>query len=277
MLTPEEIATYKEHGFLPGLQMLSDEEATDMREACIRTCGVEWENPGRRQATNRLKPYLLFDWAADLVRHTVILDHLEILMGPDILVFHTTVWFKEPQSLKAVPWHQDATYFGLSPFEHVTAWVALTPSTEEMGCMQFLPGTHGEGQLLHADKPNPDLMLSRGQTIAKDIDETGAVSLIMQPGEVSFHHTLAIHRSRPNTTDEPRIGIGISYIPTRVRHVGETRLSATLARGTDRYGHFDLEPALGEEKSDAAAAVHADSIGRFHKASEAIPEMGLVH
>ena len=277
MLTPEEIATYKEHGFLPGLQMLSDEEATDMREACTRTCGVEWENPGRRQATNRLKPYLLFDWAADLVRHPVILDHLEILMGPDILVFHTTVWFKEPQSLKAVPWHQDATYFGLSPFEHVTAWVALTPSTEEMGCMQFLPGTHGEGQLLHADKPNPDLMLSRGQTIAKDIDETGAVSLIMQPGEVSFHHTLAIHRSRPNTTDELRIGIGISYIPTRVRHVGETRLSATLVRGTDRYGHFDLEPALGEEKSDAAAAVHADSIGRFHKASESIPEMGLVH
>ena len=277
MLTPEEIATYKEHGFLPGQQMLSDEEATDMRKACIRACGVECENPGRRQATNRLKPYFLFDWAADLVRHPVILDHLEILMGPDILVFHTTVWFKEPQSLKSVPWHQDATYFGLSPFEHVTAWVALTPSTEEMGCMQFLLGTHGEGQLLHADKPNPDLMLSRGQTIAKDIDETGAVSLIMQPGEVSFHHTLAIHRSRPNTTDEPRIGIGISYIPTRVRHVGETRLSATLARGTDRYGHFDLEPALGEEKSDAAAAVHADSIGRFHKASEAIPEMGLVH
>ena len=277
MLTPEEIATYKEHGFLPGLQMLSDEEATDMREACIRTCGVEWENPGRRQANNRLKPNFLFDWATDLVRHPVILDHLEILMGPDILVFHTTVWFKEPQSLNAVPWHQDATYFGLSPFEHVTAWVALTPSTEEMGCMQFLPGTHGEGQLLHADKPNPDLMLSRGQTIAKDIDETGAVSLIMQPGEVSFHHTLAIHRSCPNTTDEPRIGIGISYIPTRVRHVGETRLSATLVRGTDGYGHFDLEPTLSEEKNDAAAAVHADSIGRFHKASEAIPEMGLVH
>jgi len=277
MLTPKEVSTFKVRGFLAGRPILSNKETTELCEACIRTCGVEWENPGRRQATNRLKPYLLFQWAADLVRHPAILDSLETLVGPDILVFHTTVWFKEPHSKKAVPWHQDATYFGLSPFEHVTAWVALTPSTEEMGCVQIVPGSQTQGQLRHADKPNTDLMLSRGQTLAKKVDERDAVNLIMKPGDVSFHHTLAVHRSQPNNTDQPRIGIGISYIPTRVRHVGETRLSATLVRGTDNYGHFDLEPELESSESLTAVEIHADSIGRFHKASESIPEMGLVH
>ena len=277
MLTPEEVSTFRVQGFLPSQPMLPDEETAELCEACIRTCGVEWENPGRRQATNRLKPYLLFRWAADLVRHPAILDRLEALVGPNILVFHTTVWFKEPHSQKAVPWHQDATYFGLSPFEHVTAWVALTPSTEEMGCVQIVPGSQVWGQLRHADKPNPDLMLSRGQTLAKKVDERDAVNLIMKPGDVSFHHTLAVHRSQPNNTDHPRIGIGISYIPTRVRHVGQTRLSATLVRGTDNYGHFDLEPELEGSDSLTAVEIHADSIGRFQKASESIPEMGLVH
>ena len=277
MLTDADISSYRERGFLPGRPILSADETATLRDACIRTCGVEQQNPGRRQASNRVKPYLLFRWAADLVRHPVLLDHLEALIGPNIMIFHTTVWFKEARTEKAVPWHQDATYFGLSPFEHVTAWVALTPSTEEMGCVQILPGSHEQGQLLHADKPDPNLMLSRGQTVAREIDESNAVSLIMQPGDVSFHHTLAMHRSHPNTTDDPRIGIGISYIPAKVRHVGETRLSATLVRGMDSYGHFDPEPTPDGDATEAAVAAHAESIGRFFKASEAIPEMGLVH
>ena len=228
MLTLADVADYHRQGYLPGRQHFTTDEAASLRDACIRTCAVEIKDSPRRQANNRLKPYLLYRWAADLVRHPAILDSIEALIGPDILVFHTTVWFKQPRSAHATPWHQDATYFGLDPFEHVTAWVALTPSTEAMGCVVMLPRTHGRGQLGHADKPDPSLMLSRGQTVATDIDDSEAVNLVMAPGDVSFHHTLAVHRSGPNTTDEPRIGVGISYIPTHVRHVGETRLSATI-------------------------------------------------
>ncbi len=277
MLRKSDIETYRRQGFLPGRPHLSPEETTVLRDACIRTCGVEDKDPARRQASNRVKPYLLFKWAADLVRHPTVLDSVEALIGPDILVFHTTIWFKEPNTEKSVPWHQDATYFGLAPFEHVTAWVALTPSTEEMGCVQILPQSHEQGQLLHADKPDPNLMLSRGQTIAKEVDPSGAVNLTMAPGDVSFHHTLALHRSGPNTSNQPRIGIGFSYIPAHVRHVGETRLSATLVRGVDRYSHFDMEPEPDGDATAAAVAAHRDSLQRFWRASEAIPEMGLIH
>ena len=106
--------------------MLSAAEAERLRDDCLRTC-VEPLVLGDQNASNRVKPYLLFPWAAELVRHAGILDLVEAVIGPDILVFHTTIWLKPPHSENYVPWHQDATYFGLAPFEHITTWVALTP------------------------------------------------------------------------------------------------------------------------------------------------------
>ena len=273
-----DVAAYRRDGFLPGQPLLSPEEAARYRADCERTCGVEAQSAGgRRQASNRLKPYLLFPWAAELVRRPALLDAVEKLIGPDILIFHTTVWLKEPGSGSFVPWHQDATYFGLAPFEHVTAWVALTPSTPDNGCVSILPGSHTDGQLGHRDQRDRRAMLSRGQTLAQDIDDEAGVDLIMRPGDVSFHHTLACHRSGPNRSDDRRIGIGFSYIPTHVRHVGETRLSASLVRGEDAYGHFDPEPRPEAENDPAAIAAHAESLNRFWIASESIPEMADIH
>ena len=268
---------YGRDGFIPGRRMLTDAEAAGYAAACERTCGIEIHQGGRRQASNRLKPYLLYPWAAELVRHPRILDAVEELIGPDILVFHTTIWLKEPRSTNFVPWHQDATYFGLDPHEHVTAWVALTASTPEKGCVQVMPGSHRSGQRPHRDQRDPAAMLSRGQTLADTVDESAVVDLVLQPGEVSLHHTLLVHRSGPNRSDERRIDVGISYVPTRVRHIGPTRLSATLVRGTDRYGHFDSEAAPRAEGDPAAIEAHADSLGRFWTASESIPEMAFIH
>jgi hypothetical protein len=276
MLDAAETSRYAEAGYLPGRRLLSPEETAHYREGCERHCGPAVMDGARRQASNRVKPYLLFPWAASLVRHARILDCVEALIGPDILVFHTTVWLKEPHSETFVPWHQDATYFGLSPFEHVTAWVALTDSTPENGCVQILPRSHTAGQRPHFDQPDPKAMLSRGQTLADAIDDADAVNLSLAAGEVSFHHTLSFHRSGINRTAARRIGIGISYIPTRVRHVGDTRLSATLVRGQDAHGNFDHEPAPTADE-EAARRAHADSIARFWRASETIPAMAMAH
>lgn len=211
------------------------------------------------------------------MRHKRILDVVESLIGPDILVFHTTVWFKHPGTGDYVPWHQDATYFGLDPYEHVTAWVALTESTRENGCVEIMPGSHSLGQRPHRDDRDQSAMLSRGQTLSIDLNESLAAPLLLSAGEVSFHHTLLMHRSAPNNSPEPRVGFGISFIPTRVRHTTKTRLSATLVRGVDNFGHFDPEPSPTAEASDAAIAAHADALSRYHQASESIPEMAKIH
>ena len=277
MLTATDIARYRADGYLPGIPILTTEETARYRADCLRCCGSAVRDGVHRQASNRVKPYLLFPWAADLVRHKGILDAVEALIGPDILVFHTTVWLKDPGSGTFVPWHQDATYFGLAPYAHVTAWVALTPSTRENGCVQVLPGSHAAGQRAHRDARDERAMLSRGQTLAEAVDDGDAVDLVLAPGAVTFHDTLMMHRSAPNRSAETRVGIGISYIPAHVRHIGEIRLSATPVRGTDRYQHFDPEPVPSGENTTVAIAAHRDAMARFHRASESIPEMARAH
>ena len=89
-----------------------------------------------------------------------------------------------------------------------------------------------------------------------------------EPGDVSLHHTLIAHSSRSSRSDNWRIGIGITYIATRAPHIGPTRLSAILARGTDRFNHFDHE---------AAPAVYADSQFRYRKAASDVAEMRHIH
>ncbi len=274
-----DVTAYERDGVVFPLPGFDPVQAGRYRRALLRDC-AQAERPasqaGLRQPSTRVKSYLLFPWAAELVRHPAILDAVEQVIGPDILVFHSTVWLKPGGSAGRVPWHQDGTYFGLAPYEHVTAWVALTPSTPERGCVEVIPGSHRAGQLAHRDTADPAIMLSRGQSVAAAVDEAAALPVVLAPGEFSLHHTMVLHASRPNRSAEDRIGVGISYIPARVRHVGETRLSATLVRGVDRFGHFDAEPSPGED-AGAAAAAHGDAIGRFWRASEAIPEMAMMH
>ena len=284
MLSQQDVESYRRDGYLPGRRLLSAAEVERFRNDCLRTCAeplvLADQNPYslKRHASNRVKPYLLFPWAAQLVRHTAVLDLVEAVIGPDILVFHTTVWLKAAHSENYVPWHQDATYFGLAPFEHVTAWVALTSSRPESGCVRVIPSSHHNGQLAHFDDhSDPLTMLSRGQKLADAIRDEAAVDLVLEPGDVSLHHTLTVHSSGTNQSDDWRIGVGISYIPTSVRHIAPTRLSATLARGTDRFNHFDHEPAPRAELDAAAVAVHADSQSRYWRAASGITEMRHIH
>jgi ectoine hydroxylase-related dioxygenase (phytanoyl-CoA dioxygenase family) len=164
-----------------------------------------------------------------------------------------------------VSWHQDSTYWGLDPDDVITAWVAFTPSNLESGCMKVIPGTHTESQIPHVDTFHQDNLLSRGQEIAVEVDESKAVDVILRPGEISLHHIKLVHGSAPNRSADRRIGFAIRYIPTHVRQT-KVRDSATLVRGVDAYHHFDYEPRPRHDIDAGALAAHADAIGRQVKA-----------
>jgi non-haem Fe2+, alpha-ketoglutarate-dependent halogenase len=206
MLSRNDVESYRRAGYLPGRRLLSPAEAERFRKNCLRTCAKPIElsdqNPYslKRHASNRVKPYLLFPWAAELVRYPSVLDLVEAVIGPDILVFHTTAWLKAPHSENYVPWHQDATYFGLAPFEHVTAWVALTPSRPESGCVRVITGFHHKGQLAHVDDHgDPLTILSRGQTLAENIREDAVGNQrVMQRDIARLEHK--VHRIAPSRT-----------------------------------------------------------------------------
>src|SRR5262249_31655572 len=177
----------------------------------------------------------------DLVRHPRILDAVEDLYGPDILCWTTNFFIKEKADPAFVSWHQDSTYWGLSQPDVVTAWVAFTLANAGNGAMEVIPGSHKLDQIPHRDTFAKHNLLTRGQEIAVEVDQSKAVRLDLEPGEISLHHVRLVHGSPPNTSDERRIGFAIRYIPTYVRQLfGDD--SASLVRGEDRYRYFELEP-----------------------------------
>jgi hypothetical protein len=213
----------------------------------------------------RHKSHLLFTWLNDLIRHPRILDAVEDLIGLDILCWGTSFFIKEKRNPGFVSWHQDSTYWGLTPPDVVTAWVALSDSTAANGAMRVVPGTHKLDQVPHRDTFRPENLLSRGQEVMVDVDERQAVMLELAAGEMSLHHVRLIHGSDPNPSDTRRIGFAIRYIPTYVRQVAGAHDSATLVRGVDRYGHFAPEQAPDTDMSAAALAHHEAVTGAHAK------------
>ena len=260
-LSAEAIAQYARDGYVFPVPVLSRGEAAGYREQLER---AERDLGGPLRGIYRIKPHLLFTWLADLVRHPRLLDAVEDVIGPDILCWNTSFFTKEGRSPGYVSWHQDATYWGLSEPDVVTAWVAFTDSTPANGNMRVVPGSH-RAAVPHVDTFHPDNLLSRGQEITVEVDEVRAADIVLRAGEMSLHHVLIVHGSGANPSGDRRIGFAIRYIPTRIRQIAGPRDSATLVRGHDRFGHFDAEPRPEADLDPAMLAVHAEISDRQAK------------
>jgi non-haem Fe2+, alpha-ketoglutarate-dependent halogenase len=261
-LSSDEVSRYRRDGFHFPLRVLTAEEARGYRdrlEAHERATGAPIAGNMRH------KVHLLFTWANQLARHPAILDAVEDVIGPDILCWSTSFFIKEAHSPSFVSWHQDATYWGLSTDDVITAWVALADAPVESGAMKFWPGSHLKKQLEHRDTFDKDNLLTRGQEIAVDVPEGEGVDVALKAGEMSLHHVLLAHGSGPNTTGDRRIGLAIRYIPPHVRQL-KVRDSAMLVRGRDTHGNFDLEPEPKADLDEAALAAHRDAVDRNVKA-----------
>ncbi len=252
-LTASQVKRYEAEGYVHPLTVLTDEE---VRLARAEIEAFEARTGKTLDYSEKSKSYLLFDWADRLVRHPGVLDAVEDLIGPDIMVYHTTIWIKDPNTPQYILWHQDGTYFYLDPALHVTAWVALSDASVEAGCMHVLPGSHKLGQFQHRDDPGEDNLILRGQAIFGQFDDDMGVPMPLKAGEMSLHHTSLVHCSHPNGSGDRRLGFGISYIPAHVRdvgaQVGAPPGSAMLVRGKDRFGHFRPEQRIGAPLSPEA-------------------------
>jgi ectoine hydroxylase-related dioxygenase (phytanoyl-CoA dioxygenase family) len=262
ILSDAAVQAYRRDGYYFPFRALSATEAADYRR---RLEAHEARAGAPLQGNWRHKTHLLFTWADELVHHPAILDAVEDVIGPDILCWTTNFFIKEAASPGFVSWHQDSTYWGLEPHDVITAWVAFTRSDLVSGCMKVIPGTQIGDQLAHVDTFHKHNLLSRGQEIAVDVDQSKAVPILLEPGEMSLHHIKLVHGSEPNRSTDRRIGFAIRYIPTYVKQV-KVRDSATLVRGVDRYNHFDHEARPKRDLDEGALAAHADAVGRQVKA-----------
>jgi hypothetical protein len=255
-------SVYDRDGYLCPVRVMPEAEMTEIRQRleCYLTRA---ECDPKDDLLLHFKVHMAFTWADALIRHPVVLDAVETLIGPDILVWNTAVMMKNPRQPDFVSYHQDVLYWGNHPDHVVGAWIALNDSTSEKGCVRVFPGSHKLGILPHADTFGKDNMLSRGQTVSAELDHSQSTEMLLSTGEMSLHHTHTVHGSQPNYSDEPRLGFVITFMAPATTMIGP-RTGATLVRGIDKYGHFDLEDARPVADLDAAAlAAHDAAMGPF--------------
>ena len=221
--------------------------------------------PCRSPTSSAPSPTTWSPWPTSSSHHPAILDVAQAVLGPDLLCWSTDFFIKDARQPGYVTWHQDLTYWGLDGTDEATAWVALSPSTVQSGCMRVYPGSHKRDIVPHRDTFASDNMLSRGQRLAEEIDESKAADLVLAPGQISLHHGRIFHASGPNRSDDRRIGFAIRYIAPSMRQARGTGAWAHLVRGTDEYRHFEHLPRPRVDFEPGALAMRARIVGAMEE------------
>lgn len=260
-LREDDVARYWDEGFLFPIRVLGDTTAQVARGA-IEAVERDWLDAELSLPLNtykRVNAHVTMPFVVDLCRNPAVLDVVEGILGPNILIYSAEFFTKEPQTRHVVSMHQDLTYWGLGAIDGlVTAWIALSPATLASGCMEFVRGSHKNPILPHEDTFADNNLLSRGQEVVVEIAEADKTAIQLAPGEMSLHHGLCVHGSGPNMSEDRRIGFVIRYIrPDMAQQVG-ARDFAMLARGEDRFGNFEHVPAPKALFSKESLSVYDD-------------------
>lgn len=259
-LREDQIAEYHQTGFLFPIDVLGPADAS----RCLGEYqAVAAALGGSPRAVQMSQIHRYYRWAWDLCFHPAVLDAVESVVGPDIMLWSAQAFPKLARDPGFVTMHQDGTYWGLDGGEVVTAWVALTESTAQNGCMRLLPGSHRQSILPHTDTHEASNLLTRGQVVRAEYDEADVVDVELQPGQMSLHHVRAIHGSHANASDRPRIGVAIRYMTPDVAPERPGQV-AVLVRGRDRFGNWDLQASPPSFPSmDSAVRAHQADAERF--------------
>jgi hypothetical protein len=256
ILSQQQIDDYGRDGYVSPVRIMPEQEAVELRRTIEAFEAAQGEP---LNGTQRTKCSLLFPWMYDLVTRPELLDAVEDLIGPDILMYQNGAWFKDPETDNYVSWHQDGTYYGMDPLDLVTVWVALSPATFETGCMQVISGSHKDGILpVDYSEVSPTNLLASGQRTLIEIDEDKVATMALQPGEMSMHHVSLVHSSRPNHGDDRRVGFSVAFMPPHVRQTTELRATAMLMRGQDTCGHYALDEMAPVSPDDPATIERHD-------------------
>ncbi|MEO0567227.1 MAG: phytanoyl-CoA dioxygenase family protein [Pseudomonadota bacterium] len=243
-LSQSQIDSYWKNGYLFPIPVLEPSEAKVSRAEIenIERDFKDWKGRGLPLPLNtykRVNSHCVIPLAHQIAADPRVLDVIEGILGPDILIWSVEFFIKEASSKAIVSMHQDLTYWGFGAAEQLlTAWIALSPATEASGCMKFVSGSHKNPILPHEDTHDENNLLSRGQEIKVDVSEEDQVHAVLQPGQMSLHHGLMIHGSGPNISDDRRIAVAIRYCTPQIAQQVASKDYAILARGADRTGNF---------------------------------------
>jgi ectoine hydroxylase-related dioxygenase (phytanoyl-CoA dioxygenase family) len=255
-LTAAEIEHYREHGYVIPKYRLPDALLARLRQSLDRLLATYTDvaqediaNPHMLPPTEGpdMNPFMA------AAREPDVLDMLEQLIGPDIVLWITRVLCKPAAKGREVPWHQDGEYWPMRPLATCSVWIALDPVSTVNGCMRFIPGSHKQQEMYRhhvTDRNNLVLNLELDQD---QFDEAKAVNVELEPGQMSLHDVRLIHGSAANTSGRRRAALIMRYMPatshydrslvTRRRDNSPFNIfhqPLWLMRGADRSGKNDF-------------------------------------
>lgn len=255
MLTNEEIARYERDGYvIPAAFQLDRGELDEVRAALERVLDDNPEILPDRLINVHLNggnPYGIKGHRRfrELAMDGRILDMVEMLIGPDLVLLFGQLFCKPAQSARVVPWHQDGEYWPVRPLASCTAWLAIDDVDEDNGAMRVIPGSHRGATLSHHLGDDDDLTLK--YAIAEDqFDAASAASLELEAGQVSLHDINIVHGSAANASGRRRAGYAMRYMPATSlvdRSIQPAAAGANwidlpceLIRGANRHGGNDF-------------------------------------
>ena len=251
-LNAAQISHYNSHGFLRPFDIFAFDEVVRIRTYVNRLMTDAGE--AGAYGINCYQARLAGLW--DIANDRRILDHVEDIVGPDIICWASAILSKGPHDPKRVPWHQDASFWRLTPARTVTVWLAIDDVDEGNSAMMWIPGTHDKGrfELEEADEDS----VFHIQT--KNADSMGTpVFDNLKAGQISMHADMIVHGSRANRSDRRRCGLTLRYCPPEVRIVDEdwaNGVEAILCRGADPSGNWKHHPRPDNDDITKTSSPH---------------------
>lgn len=228
VLTPDQIAHYNARGFVQPFDAFNEAEIDEIR----RYLNGLMDEMGAQGAYGINCYQARLSGLYDIATDSGILDLVQDIIGPDILCWATAILSKRPHDPKAVPWHQDASFWALSPARTVTVWLAIDDADADNSAMQFIPASHTNGALPVTETTGDANVFHKG---IADADQMGApFTNVLKAGQMSMHADMLVHGSQPNTSDRRRCGLTLRYCPPSVRITDPawaTGVEAILCRG----------------------------------------------
>ncbi|MCY3781370.1 MAG: phytanoyl-CoA dioxygenase family protein [Chloroflexi bacterium] len=232
-LSRAEVKFFVENGYLGPYAAMTPAEMTGIREEIETTVlNTDGPNPRRPMQSRHMDNPAVYDLAS----HPAIIERIAGLLGPDLVVWTTNFWLKDPGSPE-IPWHQDINFWPIEPPVNVSAWIAIDDVTVENSCLQIIPGSHRQF-LPHTDAPEE--MAIKEMVDPDTYDASRAVDMELKPGEFFLFSERLLHASGKNTSKKRRLGLAIR-VTLPIAHVfQDTHLhlghTAILAKGKDVMG-----------------------------------------
>lgn len=239
-LSAGQIQQYNELGYVFPLDVFCAAEALSKQayfdELMTQAAATGWD------------AYSINGWQArcagmwDLITEPRILDYVQDLLGEDLICWGAHFFCKQAGDARRVSYHQDASYWPLTPSKTVTVWLAIDDADEDNGAMVVVPRSHRHGQIAFEASEAEERNVLNQTVIDPSRYGDAPVPFVMKAGQMSLHTDLLLHGSEPNRSQRRRCGLTMRFVPPDVRaHKGWNR-RAIVCRGADPSGHWQHTP-----------------------------------